>query len=113
MNKPYGLTKIQEDKDGRKMLGGGCKTCPVIACATSTYRGSACASQRASHGLGDPMTNADRIRSMTDEELAEFIATPCVCDVDSTIDGYRECGNKSCIKHLINWLKMPYKEKKE
>jgi hypothetical protein len=54
-----------------------------------------------------PVTNAEHIRSMSDEELAEFIATPCVCDVDPTVDAYRECGNESCIKHLINWLKQP------
>ena len=55
------------------MNGSGCKNCPVSPCHTLYYRGSYCCEQRAKHGLGDPMTNADRIRSMTDEELAEFI----------------------------------------
>ena len=57
-------------------------------------------------------SNADRIRSVGDEELAKFIAIPCFCDVDPTVDGFRECGNESCIKHLINWLKQP-KENEE
>lgn len=52
-------------------------------------------------------TNADRIRAMSDEELANFIANPCECTVDPTVDGYRECGNKLCIQHLSEWLKQP------
>ena len=57
------------------MNGSGCKNCPVKPCETMNYRGSACAAQRAKFGLGDPMTNADRIRAMTDEELAVFLRT--------------------------------------
>ena len=54
-------------------------------------------------------TNADHIRAMSDEELSEFIAVPCQC-TDYGCDGYRECGNESCLKHLLNWLQQPYKE---
>ena len=56
------------------MNGSGCKTCPVKPCPTMKYRGSTCAAQRAKHGLGDPMTLADKIRSMSDEELAYYWA---------------------------------------
>lgn len=56
------------------MNGSGCKNCPVKPCETMNYRGSTCSAQRARLGLGDPMTNADRIRAMTDEELAHFLA---------------------------------------
>ena len=56
------------------MNGSGCKNCPVSPCETTNYRGSTCAAQRAKFGLGDPQTNADRIRAMTDEELAHFLA---------------------------------------
>ena len=52
-----------------------------------------------------PKTNADRVRSMTDEELAELLldgldATVCssgccVCDGD-------------CRGRMLNWLKQPY-----
>ena len=55
------------------MNGSGCKNCPVKPCETMNYRGSACAAQRGKLGLGDPKTNADRIRAMTDEELAEYL----------------------------------------
>ena len=54
-----------------------------------------------------PMTNADRIRAMSDEELAKFIADPCQCEVEPERDGYRECGNDLCIKYLLNWLQQP------
>ena len=52
-----------------------------------------------------PMTNADRIRSMTDEELADvLLAHKCKgCDWDG---GY--CGGKAeiaCRKEILLWLK--------
>lgn len=55
-------------------------------------------------------TNADRIRNMTDEELAAFMAYPCPCGVDPECDGYRECGNDSYLKHLLKWLQQPTEE---
>lgn len=61
-----------------------------------------------------PLTNGDRIRAMTDEELAEWVVsfgTICeicsentfVCD-DETI----ACGR--CAVGITNWLKQPAKE---
>lgn len=57
-----------------------------------------------------PQTNADRIRAMSDEELARFLSNPCECTVDPTTDGYRECGNSLCIQYLLEWLKQPAEE---
>ncbi len=54
-----------------------------------------------------PQTNADKIRSMSDEELAVLLSEPCECSVDPAEDGYRECGNKLCIEYLLNWLQQP------
>lgn len=54
-----------------------------------------------------PQTNADRIRSMTDEELAEWIANlhcPHYEDDDYTCDDCEEC--------WIDWLKQEAKENK-
>ena len=54
----------------------GCKNCPAYAKCTVKYRGSACAVLRGTYGIdSDPeiITNADRIRAMSDEELAEFL----------------------------------------
>lgn len=46
-----------------------------------------------------PMTNADRIRAMTDEELAEWISCNCVGD------GY---GNEA--EDWLDWLKQEVSE---
>ena len=92
------------------MNGSGCKNCPVNPCHTLYYRGSYCCEQRAKHGLGDPMTNADRIRSMTDEELADFFY------------GIRECSvcaynyEDRCVRcsdGIFKWLKKPAETPKE
>ena len=45
------------------------------------------------------MTNADRIRSMSDKELAKFICSMFKCEFCDFELGER-CG-------LLNWLKMP------
>ena len=55
------------------MNGSGCKNCPVNPCETMNYRGSTCAAQRAKLGLGDPQTNADRFRAMSDEEQQKWV----------------------------------------
>ncbi|MBO5970725.1 MAG: hypothetical protein J6S14_19805 [Clostridia bacterium] len=53
--------------------------------------------------FGKPQTNADRIRAMTDEELAKFIAsqrTDCYhCPVMECVD--------ACKVSWLNWLKSP------
>ena len=55
-------------------------------------------------------TNADRIRAMSDEELAKYLSNPCECTVDPERDGYRECGNDLCVKYLLEWLQQPAEE---
>lgn len=50
----------------------------AFAKCTVTYRGSGCAALRSTYGVEtDPeiITNADRIRGMDDNELAEFLST--------------------------------------
>lgn len=49
-------------------------------------------------------TNADHIRSMTDEELAEFIVHTFVAVSDDQIEAIAAKG------HFMIWLKQPYKE---
>lgn len=46
------------------------------------------------------ITNADCIRAMTDEELAEFIASGIPCDVCNPNDYCEDC--EICV---LNWLK--------
>lgn len=100
----------------------GCRECPAFAKCTVTYRGSACAALRFTYGLdSDPeaiKTNADHIRSMSDEELANLLCTADWCE---TCDQMREEGtckameldgplNKHCVSAALRWLRQPYKE---
>ena len=58
-----------------------------------------------------PMTNADRIRAMSDEELAKFISIQsddCLCSDNSKCDYH--CGGDSCLKVLLDWLQQPAEE---
>lgn len=64
-----------------------------------------------------PYSNAQHIRSMTDEELAEWMENNNVdCHACSE---YERCGgdvvfnkpcDQKCAKHYLDWLKQPYKE---
>ena len=76
----------------------GCKDCPAYAKCTATYRGSACAALRGTYGIeSDPeiITNADRIRAMSNEELAQFIFEIYEQPLK---DGY------------LQWIQQPVKE---
>lgn len=60
------------------------------------------------------MTNGDRIRKMTDEELAEYIhgvsesTAPCVlCEDDCD---FCECSDEECKQKTLNWLKSEVEE---
>lgn len=87
------------------MIGSGCKNCPVKPCYTLHYRGSYCAEQRAKHGLGGPRTNADKIRAMTDEELASEMFIGMECGACPCAD---KCGNGShCKDTILEWLQQP------
>lgn len=44
-------------------------------------------------------TNADRIRAMTDEELADWHASCPYID--------KECTMKGCVKCVLEWLQQP------
>jgi hypothetical protein len=53
--------------------------------------------------INKPMTNGDRIRAMTDEELTAVIVCPYDCDSDM-------CSNGTCFDCCMNWLQRPVKE---
>lgn len=57
-----------------------------------------------------PQTNADRIRSMTDEELAEVLFGSCIEHM-----GVEECSHpeKACKSCVLDWLKAESEEKYE
>ena len=54
-----------------------------------------------------PVTNADRIRTMTDEELAEQVCdhTCMLCPIEGC-EGRIEEGRKKCKQHWLDWLKQ-------
>jgi hypothetical protein len=53
------------------------------------------------------ITNADKIRGMADEQLAEFLVKVIDCWYCPT---YQECTDvKSCDNALLAWLKQEYK----
>jgi hypothetical protein len=55
-----------------------------------------------------PKTNGDRIRQMTDEELAEFLNVYAGCRL---CDGYkRGICNSECIKGFLAWLRKEVDE---
>ena len=41
-----------------------------------------------SYKPGRILTNADRIRAMSDEKLAKYLSNPCDCEVDPERDGF-------------------------
>lgn len=56
------------------------------------------------------MTNADRIRAMTDEELAEFIASAVdCCNCKHPRNGCSE-NDETCAACWCDWLKQEVKE---
>lgn len=62
-------------------------------------------------GCKKPMTNADRIRAMSDEELSEWILRNIACGKEGVmcIKSANSC-NGRCRKNRLNWLRQPAKE---
>lgn len=64
-----------------------------------------------------PMTNADHIRAMTDEELVEWLADMWDCNYcseherlgDNPLLSAEQCDQK-CEQHCLDWLQQPVKE---
>lgn len=57
---------------------------------------------------GKPMTNADRIRAMSDEELADFlnrVKEPCdYCELARVMGA---CADSLCDSAMERWLQLP------
>lgn len=86
-----------------------CNECYNMKCVFVTgertdFDSSECADFR-------PMTNADRIRSMTDDELAEWMAinTDCFfCKVKNK--NICSLDEGTCTEEWLSWLKSPVEE---
>ena len=56
-----------------------------------------------------PATKADRIRSMSDEELVDFLGEYRFCDICE--EGCEACTyHGDCNKRILDWLKQPAEE---
>lgn len=53
----------------------------------------------------NPITNADRIRAMTDEELAELMMFNCECFCTAEKSGCME-NDRTCKQAWLEWLKQ-------
>lgn len=91
------------------MNGSGCRACPVENCAAQ-YRGSLCAAMRARRGLGDPKTNSEEIRAMSDEDLAaQLIFFRDDWDDYETHVGHFDTWEEA-LKAEVEWLQRPAEE---
>ena len=78
--------------------------CPLYGDCLSEYAGNS-----------KPMTNADRIRAMSDEEMAEFLERVHVDPCSACCDNLYWCRRNNapepfCQKHLFIWLQQPAEE---
>ena len=61
--------------------------------------------------VNKPMTNGDRIRAMTDEELSQFLGTMSACGFDCPAQEYcMKSTETSCVVNMLEWLQQPVKE---
>ena len=80
---------------------------------TSFYKGTECDyfNQQVIHA---PLTNADRIRAMSDEELSEFISRIEIGDFGQQVYGKTFCdmckGQYECDDCRLWWLQQPAEE---
>ena len=66
--------------------------------------------EKCSRFRGDYQSNADHIRAMSDEELANFLAPSFTCHAcPSSILCDSDTG-RTCSELFAEWLRQPYKE---
>lgn len=92
----------------------GCRKCPAFdKCTVYEYRGSQCAALRSTYGIeSDPeiITIADRIREMSDEELAWELML-WRCEAVAKHHGI-ESKYPDTQKTILEWLQQPVEEDK-
>lgn len=85
-----------------------CDRCRVSGCCSLNYLGEACKLARKRECPDVVFTNADRIRSMSDEELAGHIWNKFGCPEERN---YITCGFMgSCKECWLDWLRKPAEE---
>ena len=84
---------------------------PAGVCPHRKWDGECVSDKYCAHQIEPPKpkTNADRIRSMTDAELARHFADN-ICEYISDFD-YAWCDRRlNCKNCVIEWLKQPHEE---
>jgi hypothetical protein len=87
------------------MLSGDCNVC--INGKLPSYSAT-CVECGLSRKNYKPITNADRIRAMTDEEMAEKISESMDCEVCKTMH-HDDCPSRpsqTCVDFWLEWLKL-------
>ena len=98
------------------LLGGGFDLCDALDMAIAALREQSNATQRVANtdnaltNTDNALTNAQHIRSMSDEELAQFIPNWSYTDACSCGKHYDVGCNNECEKCVAEWLKQPSKE---
>ncbi|MBQ8830836.1 MAG: hypothetical protein IJ017_04510 [Oscillospiraceae bacterium] len=91
-----------------------CDRCKVPGCLLN-YNGKACEKAREEYCPEVVYTNADRIREMSDEELAAFLAKfdphCCNCPVDTVCGGCSSTPPRDCAYWFEEWLQLPAEER--
>lgn len=91
--------------------------CPNVNCTTPIYTGKCRKDcyERYNKEMGKKLkTNADHIRSMSDEELAEFfIVRDAMKKMYGTYPSRTNEIEEVTKIAWLNWLKQPYEEKEE
>ena len=92
----------------------GMELCDAVDMAISALRQQDVADKDV--GKNEPLTNAQKIRSMTDEELAELhysSSAHCIADDPTVCDRHDFIGNLTpCEQCYLKWLQQPSEEDK-
>ena len=97
-----------------KMAHEKCATCKRSSKADGWVVCANCIHNNSRKDRYEPMTNADRIREMTDDELANFVATYLQCEDCWLVDNCVNCGDMTCFdNNILSWLRSPVEEVKD
>ena len=82
-----------------------CKKCGSIAGWNPYFQSWICT--RCGNEEPKPTTNADRIRTMSNEELVEWLHVITDCDFCPAVEKQTDCSNgKYCRERLHDWLQQ-------
>jgi hypothetical protein len=84
----------------------------ITGCCTAFTFDTSRSDDAFAYRVRQPMTNGDRIRAMSDEELADFLGWRSLCG-HIQIDHYEVCETRGvCGGCVLNWLKQTVRVEK-